>query len=47
METVDAFLLICIMILILRIKIKYETFENTPDAILSVDLKSKQDMVIA
>jgi len=47
MDTVDVFLLVCIMILIFRIKIKYETFENSPDAYISVNLKSKQDLVFA
>lgn len=45
MDNFDAFLLLCIMILIFRIKIKYESFANTPDAFISVDLKSKQDLV--
>jgi hypothetical protein len=40
MYTIDAFLLICIIMLIFRIKIKYESFSNTPDALISVDLKS-------
>ena len=45
MDNFDAFLLICIMMLIFRIKTKHESFTDTPDALISVDLKSKQDLV--
>jgi hypothetical protein len=45
MDNFDAFLLICIMMLIFRINTKYELFTDTPDSFISVDLKSKQDLV--
>jgi hypothetical protein len=45
MDNFDAFLLICIMMLILRVKIKYESFSDSPDALISVDLKSRQNLV--
>lgn len=47
MDIVDIFLLLCIIILMFRIKINYETFENIPDAMLSVDLKSRYDPIFA
>ena len=46
MDNFDAFLLICIMMLIFQIKTKYESFTDTPDAFISVDLKSKQDLLL-
>lgn len=45
MDNFDSFLLICIIILIFRIQFEYDSFSNAPDAFISVDLKSKQDIV--
>jgi hypothetical protein len=45
MDNFNTFLLVFIIMLIFRIKIKYESFSDEPDAFISVDLKSKQDLL--
>lgn len=47
MNLIDAFLLALIVLLIIKIKFRYETFVDgyTDEVYLSVDLKNKQDIV--